>query len=44
MTERGTNQKCGAYGPVTGFDSAGDGNVFSNNTWQDDGSVVPPEN
>ncbi|NUT34666.1 MAG: hypothetical protein HOV79_16510 [Hamadaea sp.] len=40
---RGTNGKCAAYGPVSGFNSNGVGNVWSNNKW-DDGSAVPPEN
>jgi hypothetical protein len=39
--ERGTNRKCGGYGPVTSFDSSAPGNVWSDNTW-DDGSVVKP--
>jgi hypothetical protein len=39
--ERGTNNKCAAYGAVTAFDSGGTGNVWSNNTW-DDGSTVKP--
>lgn len=38
---RGNNQKCGAYGPVTGFNVDGTGNVWSNNTWEDGGAVQP---
>jgi len=41
--ERGTNRKCGAYGPVTNFDSAAPGNVWSGNVW-DDGTPVKPAN
>jgi hypothetical protein len=41
--ERGTNGMCGAYGPVSGFNAAGPGNQWSNNTWED-GAPVPPEN
>jgi len=38
---RGSNEKCGAYGPVTGFNADGSGNVWSNNTWEDGGAVQP---
>ena len=41
--ERGTNGRCADYGPVTGFDVNGTGNVWTNNTW-DDGTPVAPEN
>ena len=41
--ERGTNGLCGAFGPVTGFDVNGDGNVWQDNTWEDDGTAVTPE-
>lgn len=41
--QRGVNGKCGAYGPVTGFDVNGTGNVWTNNTWED-GGIVLPEN
>lgn len=34
---------CGSYGPITGFNSAGAGNVWTNNKW-DDGVNVPPAN
>ncbi|MEV8513114.1 hypothetical protein [Dactylosporangium sp. NPDC051484] len=39
----GTNRKCGGYGPVSGFNTNGTGNVWSNNTWED-GTPVKPEN
>jgi hypothetical protein len=41
--QRGTNRKCAAYGPVTGFAAGNPGNQWINNTW-DDGKVVPPAN
>jgi hypothetical protein len=41
--ERGTNNKCAAYGPVTNFNSAAPGNVWANNTW-DDGTPLAPGN
>jgi hypothetical protein len=41
--QRGTNNMCAAYGPVTSFDSTAPGNVWANNTW-DDGAAVAPEN
>lgn len=37
--ERGTNRKCGVYGPVTDFDRRAAGNVWSGNTWDTGGSV-----
>jgi hypothetical protein len=37
------NISCGAYGPATGFNSAGVGNVWTNNVW-DNGGAVTPEN
>jgi hypothetical protein len=40
--QRGSNRKCGAYGPVAGFDTRRPGNVWSNNVW-DDQATVPPE-
>jgi hypothetical protein len=40
--QRGSNRKCGAYGPVAGFDTGRPGNIWSNNVW-DDQSAVPPE-
>ncbi|MFG2036671.1 hypothetical protein [Dactylosporangium sp. NPDC048998] len=39
----GSNKKCGAYGPVAGFNTSGPGNVWKNNTWED-GTPVQPEN
>jgi hypothetical protein len=39
--QRGTNRKCGAYGPVTNFNVNGAGNVWSGNVW-DDGAAVAP--
>jgi len=41
--ERGSNGKCGAYGPVTGFNINGIGNEWTNNVW-DDGSPLRPVN
>ncbi len=32
---------CGAYGPVTYFDSSGTGNVWTGNVWDDTGALVP---
>lgn len=40
---RGPGGKCGIYGPVTSFDSAAPGNVWTNNLY-DDGRTVPPSN
>ena len=40
--ERGTNRLCGGYGPVNAFDVNGPGNQWINNTWEDDGTAVPP--
>jgi hypothetical protein len=39
--DRGTNGKCGAFGPVTSFLSSAPGNVWSNNTWEDGGTIKP---
>jgi hypothetical protein len=39
--QRGANQKCGVYGAVTSFATGGTGNVWSNNTWDDGGTVNP---
>jgi hypothetical protein len=38
---RGSNNSCGAYGPATGFNSAGVGNVWTNNVWDNGGAVIP---
>jgi hypothetical protein len=32
----------GYFGPVTAFDSASPGNVWSGNVWDDNGAIVPP--
>lgn len=39
--ERGSNGKCAAYGPVTGFNVSGPGNEWTNNTWTDGTQVQP---
>jgi hypothetical protein len=39
--QRGGNQKCGTYGPVTSFSTTRTGNVWSGNVW-DNGAAVPP--
>nr|RZI36099.1 hypothetical protein BJQ95_01501 [Cryobacterium sp. SO1] len=41
--ERGSNGKCGSYGPITSFDTNAPGNAWSNNKW-DDGTTVAPAN
>jgi hypothetical protein len=41
--QRGSNNNCAAYGPVTNFDSTATGNTWSNNTWED-GSPVAADN
>jgi hypothetical protein len=38
--ERGTNGKCGGYGPVTNYELGRPGNVWTNNRY-DDGTVIP---
>ena len=43
VVERGENGTCGGYGPVTSFDENGEGNEWSNNTW-DDGTQLDPAN
>ncbi len=40
--QRGSNRKCGGYGPVSGFDPSRPGNQWSNNVW-DDGVAVQSE-
>jgi len=40
--ERGTNDLCGVYGPVTSYQADADGNVWRDNTW-DDGTELIPE-
>lgn len=43
VIERGSNKKCGAYGPVTSFDVARPGNRWEDNRW-DDGKEIEPAN
>jgi hypothetical protein len=39
--QRGSNGKCGTYGPITGFDASRTGNEWTNNRF-DDGTVIQP--
>lgn len=39
--ERGTNGKCGVFGAATSFQAAGQGNLWSNNTFADGAPVEP---
>jgi hypothetical protein len=39
--QRGTNSKCGTYGPVTSYDQNRSGNVWSGNVWDNGSSVAP---
>jgi len=39
--QRGSNNKCGSYGPVTDFSSGRTGNVWQNNKWSDGATVSP---
>ncbi|GIJ59286.1 hypothetical protein Vau01_068020 [Virgisporangium aurantiacum] len=39
--ERGTNNRCGAYGPATSFLATGAGNAWTGNTWADGATVDP---
>ncbi|HSX16139.1 MAG TPA: hypothetical protein VLF40_05080 [Candidatus Saccharimonadales bacterium] len=41
--QRGANNQCATYGPVTGFEISNSGNQWTNNKW-DDGGTVNPEN
>lgn len=41
--ERGSNGKCGTYGPITSFDKTRTGNAWTNNKW-DDGALIAPAN
>src|SRR4029079_9333988 len=41
--QRGTNNKCGSYRPVTSFNPSESGNVWAGNVW-DDGTTVPAAN
>jgi len=38
--QRGSNNGCGAYGPIDSFNPAATGAEWTNNTW-DDGSILP---
>lgn len=40
--QRGSNNQCAAFGPVANYDDTWVGAVWTNNTWADDGSAVPP--
>lgn len=40
--ERGSNDMCGVYGPVTSFNAGSAGNVWQDNTW-DDGTALTPQ-
>jgi hypothetical protein len=40
--QRGSDGKCGTYGPITGFDKSRTGNEWSNNKF-DDGTAIQPE-
>jgi hypothetical protein len=39
--QRGSNGKCGAFGPVSAFSSSAAGNVWSGNVWEDGTAVAP---
>jgi hypothetical protein len=39
--QRGTNSNCADYGPVTSFNVNGTGNQWTNNVWQNGGTVAP---
>ena len=39
--QKGSNGRCGAYGPITDFDTAGTGNAWFNNLWYDGAAVAP---
>jgi hypothetical protein len=39
--QRGSDGRCGTYGPITGFDKNRTGNEWSGNRF-DDGTVIPP--
>jgi hypothetical protein len=41
--QRGSNDKCGVWGPVTSFQRGGLGNEWSGNRWQGDGNAVRAE-
>lgn len=37
--ERGSNDRCGVFGPVTSFQSSASGNLWSGNVWSDGGQL-----
>lgn len=39
--ERGDNNKCGVYGPVSSFQRSAEGNVWKGNVWDEGGRVRP---
>ncbi len=39
--QRGPNNKCGGYGPVTGWRDDRPGNIWENNLWDDGTPVIP---
>lgn len=39
--ERGDNDTCGVYGPVTSFQPDAEGNEWSRNTWDDGATLMP---
>ncbi|WP_310527834.1 hypothetical protein [Nocardioides sp.] len=39
--ERGTNSRCGVYGPITAFQKGATGNVWTGNVWDKGGAVNP---
>lgn len=41
LFERGGNNKCASYGPITDFNTGAPGNVWSENRWST-GELVPP--
>jgi hypothetical protein len=41
--QRGTNRLCGDYGPVAGADASNVGNQWTNNTWEDGGTINAEE-
>lgn len=40
--QRGSSGQCGVFGPVTSFKIGGPGHVWSNNTYEGDGEIIPP--
>lgn len=39
--ERGSNNNCGIWGPVTAFNSSAAGNVWTGNAWDGGGAITP---